>query len=168
MNFSANFIFVIKKNLLLLEKTLASLSLLLLLILALSQVILRNIFDIGFFEIDVIARHLVLFIIFMGAALATDANQHIKIDSLNSISSEAFKIKIKKPLILICAIISGVFCWYGWIFWLDERLYAPSNEQLALYLALIIPLGFFILSLHFFLLLLSPLKHQSTPPNTKA
>ncbi len=164
-----NFFFNVKKYLVSFEKATAAISLLLLLILALSQVILRNIFDTGFSSIDVISRHLVLFITFMGAALATESNQHIKIDCLNSVVSKRFKAKIKQPLLFISSIISGVFFWYGWQFWLDEQLYAPANEQLALYLALIIPSGFFILSLHFFLLLFTsdpeqPIAHQPTPP----
>jgi len=145
------------------EKATAAISLLLLLVLALSQVILRNVFDTGFSNIDVISRHLVLFIAFMGAALATDSNQHIKIDCLNSVVNKQFQAKIKQPLLFISATISGVFCWYGWQFWLDERLYAPDNEQLALYLALIIPLGFLTLSLHFFLLLFTPSSEQPAP-----
>ncbi|VAW60495.1 hypothetical protein MNBD_GAMMA11-458 [hydrothermal vent metagenome] len=160
MSLSENIIFSVRKNLVFFEKTIAGISLLLLLILALSQVILRNVFDTGFSDIDVISRHLVLFIAFMGAALATDSNQHIKVDCLNSIISTSFKTKIKRPLILICTIISGIFCWYAGRFWLDERLYAPNNEQLALYMALILPLGFFTLSLHFLLLLLSPEDHH--------
>lgn len=158
----------VKKILVSFEKATAAISLLLLLILALSQVILRNIFDTGFSDIDVVSRHLVLFVTFMGAALATENNQHIKIDCLHSVVSEKFKSKIKQPLLFISSIICGVFCWYGWQFWLDEQLYAPENEQLALYLALIIPFGFFTLSLHFFLLLFTsvsekPIPHQSTP-----
>ncbi len=158
-----NFILNVRKRLVSFEKAIAATSLLLLLILALSQVILRNIFDTGFSDIDVVSRHLVLFIAFMGAALATESNQHIKIDCLHAVVSEQFKAKIKRPLLFISSVVSGIFCWYGWQFWLDERLYAPDNEQLALYLALIIPAGFFILSLHFFLLLFTPTSEHPTP-----
>ncbi len=155
------FFLTIKKTLIGFEKITAGLSLLLLLMLALSQVIMRNIFEIGFSEIDVIARHLVLFITFMGAALATEGNQHIKIDCLNSVINSSFQAKIVRPILLISSTISGIFCWYACQFWLSEQRYAPDNEQLALYLALIIPLGFFIISLHFFLLFLTPASYQT-------
>lgn len=137
------------------EKLIAGFSLLLLLILALSQVILRNFFELGFSEMDTISRHLVLFITFMGAALASEGNQHIKMDFINSLLNPSFKEKIKIPLTLISAIICALFFWYALNFWLDEKTYAPTNEQLALYLALVIPIGFFTLSLHFFLLTLT-------------
>ncbi|RDH82380.1 MAG: hypothetical protein DIZ80_08780 [endosymbiont of Galathealinum brachiosum] len=149
-------IFIKTKTVLIkLEKLIAGFSLLLLLILALSQVILRNFFELGFAEMDTISRHLVLFITFMGAALASEGNQHIKMDFINSLLKPSFKEKIKVPLILISAIICAIFFWYALNFWLDEKTYAPANEQLALYLALVIPIGFFILSLHFFLLTLT-------------
>ncbi len=145
----------LKQQLIFIEKFLAASSLLLLLILALSQVIMRNLFDTGYSEIDVISRHLVLFITFMGAALACEKSQHIKIDCINSLLEPSFKEKLKRPLLLISAVICSLFFYYALQFWLDEKTYAPANEQLALYLALIIPFGFFTLSLHFLLLSIS-------------
>ncbi len=138
-----------------LEKILAGLSLLLLLIIALSQVVLRNFFELGFADLDVIARHLVLFVTFMGAALASEGNKHIKIDCVSSAIKPRFRDRLKKPLIAISSIVCAIFFWYALQFWIDESQYAPDNEQLALYMALILPLGFLTLSLHFFLLVFS-------------
>jgi len=155
MSFKDNFFYPIKEKLIKFEKIIAGISLLLLLILTFSQVILRNLFELGFSDIDVVSRHLVLFITFMGAALACEHSQHIKIDIINSLLKPAFKEQLKQPLLLISSIICSIFFWYALQFWLDERLYAPKNEQLALYLALILPVGFFTLSLHFLLLSLT-------------
>jgi len=147
--------YIVKEKLIFIEKLIASFSLLLLLVLAFSQVILRNFFDLGFSDIDVISRHLVLFITFMGAALACEGHQHIKIDFINSIIKPTVKKKLTPPLLFISSLICCIFFWYALQFWLDEQLYAPDNEHLALYLALIVPVGFFTLSLHFLLLLLT-------------
>jgi len=155
MKTSKNIFYKLKEKLITIEKWAAALSLLLLLILSLSQVILRNIFELGFSDIEVISRHLVLFVTFMGAALACEGSQHIKMDFINSLLRPSFKQKTKKPLLIISAIICGILFWYALQFWLDEKHYAPNNEQLALYLALIIPTGFFTLSLHFSLLSLT-------------
>lgn len=144
-----------KSKLIYIEKLFASLSLVLLLVLSLLQVILRNVFEYGFADIDIISRHLVLFVTFMGAALASEGNNHIKIDCVTSIINETIKQKLKRPLLLISAFICAAFCWHSIRFWLDEYHYAPDNEQLALYLTLILPLGFFILSFHFTLLTLT-------------
>jgi len=150
-----NIFYIVKEKLIFIEKFVASFSLLLLLVLAFSQVILRNFFDLGFSNIDVISRHLVLFITFMGAALACEGHQHIKIDFISSLIKSTVKKKLTSPLLLISSLICCVFSWYALQFWFDEQLYAPDNEHLALYLALIVPVGFFTLSLHFLLLLLT-------------
>ena len=142
------------------EKFVAALSLLVLLILSLSQVILRNFFELGFSEIDTIARHLVLFVTFMGAALASEGNRHIKIDCVSSAIKETTRDKLKKPLQAISSIICAIFFWYALQFWIDEYHYAPDNEQLGLYMAFILPVGFLTLSLHFFLLIVSRDEHS--------
>ena len=143
---------MIRLRLIKLEKTFAATSLAILLTLSLVQVTLRNLFDFGFSDIDVIARHLVLFITFMGAALASEGNQHIKIDCVTSIINDTLKQKLKQPLLIISSIVCAVFFWHAIRFWLGEYEYSPDNEQLALYLSLILPAGFFTLSFHFFLL----------------
>jgi len=152
MSTHENFFYKAKEKLIIFEKSIAAFSLILLLILSLAQILLRNIFELGFFEIDVISRHLVLFITFMGAALACEGNRHIKMDFINSLIKPSFKQSLSKPLLLMSASLCAVFFWYALQFWLDEKQYAPANEQLALYLSLIIPIGFFVLSLHFLLI----------------
>jgi len=149
------FLFKTKEILITIEKSLAAISLLTLLILSLSQVIMRNLFELGFSDIDTITRHLVLFVTFMGAALVSEGNNHIKIDCVTSAINDTKKQKLKTPLLLISAFICSIFFWYSLQFWMDESSYAQSNEQLALYLALILPFGFFTLSLHFLLLSLT-------------
>lgn len=148
------FIQQLRIRLIFIEKLLAGSSLLLLLGLSLAQVLLRNIFEFGFSDMDVISRHLVLFITFMGAALASEGNQHIKIDCVTTIISERLKQNLKRPLLIASAMICGIFFYYAIQFWISEYEYAPDNEQLALYLSLILPFGFFTLSLHFLLLAL--------------
>ncbi len=150
-----HFFHSLRKGLVQIEKIFAALSLLLLLTLSLAQVILRNFFELGFSEIDVITRHLVLFVTFMGAALVSEGNRHIKIDIVSTALGHKHRRNIIKPLQLLSSLICAVFFWYALQFWLDERMYAPDSEQLALYMALILPAGFFILSLHFFLLVMS-------------
>lgn len=156
MSISAgHFLLRTKANLIRIEKVLAASCLLALLLLSLSQVILRNLFDIGFSNIDVITRHLVLFVTFMGAALVSEGNNHIKIDCVTATIKETTRQKLKKPLLIISSLVCAIFFWYALQFWLDEKTYTPDNEKLALYLALILPFGFFTLSLHFLLLSLT-------------
>jgi len=160
---AGHFLLKTKATLIRIEKILAASCLLALLLLSLSQVIMRNFFEIGFSNIDIITRHLVLFVTFMGAALVSEGNKHIKIDCVTATIKDTTKEKLKQPLLLISSIVCAVFFWYALQFWLDEKTYAPDSEQLALYLALILPFGFFVLSLHFLLLSITePLSEQKT------
>ncbi|MEK6755697.1 MAG: TRAP transporter small permease [Bacteroidota bacterium] len=54
----------------------------LMVVLAFLQVILRNVFSSGIMWADILLRHLVLWIGFLGAALATSRKRHINIDAL--------------------------------------------------------------------------------------
>ncbi|MCU7940456.1 MAG: TRAP transporter small permease [gamma proteobacterium symbiont of Bathyaustriella thionipta] len=153
-------IFKIKHALITFEKVIAASSLLLLLVLAIIQIIARNFFDTGFTHMEIVTRHLILFIIFMGAALVSEQNRHIKIDILTAFLSTEQQEKLIRPLLLLCALISAVFSWYSVGFWLDEWQYAPANERWAVYLALILPVGFFILALHLFLLTITGFEHE--------
>lgn len=141
-----------KQILIAMEKSIAALSLLLLLLFTLTQIIARNFFDTGFAQLDIISRHLVLFVMFMGAALACEGNNHIKIDILCAYMPQDKKNKMMKPLFLIAATITSVFAWYSALFWLDEWSYANANQYLSVFMALIMPGGFIVLSLHFILL----------------
>jgi len=152
--------FKIKHGLIFFEKIVAASSLLLLLLLAIIQIIARNFFDTGFAEMAVISRHLILFIIFMGAALVSEQNRHIKIDILTAFLNTEQQEKLIRPLLLISALVSAVFAWYAGVFWLDEWHYAPPNERWSVYLALILPIGFFILALHLFLLTVTGFEHE--------
>ncbi len=160
MNFWLTMVFKLKHGLIFFEKIVAASSLLILLILAVIQIIARNFFDTGFAQMDIITRHLILFIIFMGAALVSEQNRHIKIDILIPFLNEQQQEKIIRPLLLLCAIICAIFAWHAVTFWLDEWQYAMPNERWSVYLALILPIGFSILSLHLFLLALTGFEHE--------
>ncbi|MCK5663015.1 MAG: TRAP transporter small permease [Thiotrichaceae bacterium] len=153
-------IFKIKHALIIIEKVLGASCLLLLLALSFFQLVARNFFDLGFSSLDVIARHLILFIIFMGAALISEQNKHIKIDILTPFLSTAQQKSLIRPLLFISATISAVFGWYAVIFWLDELQFAPANELWAVYLMLILPVGFFMLALHLFLLTITGFENK--------
>lgn len=154
-----NFIFKLKHALISLEKYVAAGSLILLLAFTLTQIIARNFFHTGFSDLEAISRHLVLFIAFSGAALVTEQNNHIKIDILSAFLSSRQKEILVRPLLIISSLICGIFSWYATKFWLDELSYAPSYELWIVYMALVLPVGFFILSLHFLLLAITDFEH---------
>lgn len=141
-----------KRKLLQLETIVASSSLMLLLLLALIQIIARNVFETGFPLLEVISRHLVLFVIFFGAGLVTEQSRHIKIDIIAHLLSPRQQAMLVRPLLALGAMLCAALAWYAGLFWLDEWQYAPVNERWSAALAIVIPIGFSVLALHFLLL----------------
>ncbi|MCP3849057.1 MAG: TRAP transporter small permease [Gammaproteobacteria bacterium] len=154
------FIYKIKHGLIVFEKLIACSSLILLLLLAIIQIVFRNFFEMGFSQIDIISRHLILFIIFMGAALVSEQNRHIKIDVLTHFLSARQKQLLVRPFLFFCAAVTASFAWYSIGFWLDEYEYMNPGDQLQVYLTLILPVGFSILSLHLLLISLTHFEHD--------
>lgn len=139
-------------NLLLtLEIWIAASSLLLLLTLSLAQILLRNILDFGYPEVDIINRHLLVISGLMGAVIATAKHAHIKTDALSLLLSPSVKNKLQLPLNLFSSFICLALCYYSGIFVLDEWQYAPANERWTLPFTLIYPLSFALMSCHFIL-----------------
>lgn len=150
-----NFISNLKQIILFIEKYLAASSLLLLLTFTLTQIIARNIFQTGFPNLEIISRHLVLFIAFSGAALISETNRHIKIDILSTFLSPHNNKLLHTPLLLISSMTCAIFAYYALVFWLDELSYSSPRDMWIAYLAFILPFGFSLLSLHFLLLVIT-------------
>ena len=137
--------------LLTLETWLAASSLLLLLTLSVLQILLRNIFDFGYPEVDIINRHLLVIAGLMGAVLATSKHAHIKTDALSLLLSPSIKDKIQLPLNLFSSFVCLVLCYYSYIFVLDEWQYIPTNERWTLPFTFIYPISFALMACHFLL-----------------
>lgn len=120
-------------------------------ILAFTQVVLRNLFDTGFVWADTLVRHLVLWVGFLGAALATSDDRHISIDALTKFLSP----RVKQTARILSEIFAAVVCFYlGDAAWTYLALERESGGELILSIPtwvaiVIIPAGYFILSFHF-------------------
>lgn len=133
------------------ETWLAAGSLLLLLLLALAQILARNLFDSGLPAADTLTRYMVLYVTFLGAALAVGCDRHIKIDVCNTFLSTATQRRLYRPLCAVAAAVCALFTDAAIRYWRDEWLYAPSHEHWLVLVGLIIPIGFSLLTLHFVL-----------------
>ncbi len=141
----------INQSLQTLEAWLAAGSVLLLLALSIFQILLRNFFDFGYPEIDIINRNLLVICGMMGAVLATSKHAHIKTDALNVLLSPMIQAQLKLPLALFASCVCLLLCYYSVIFVQDEWQYAPVNERWTLPFTLIYPSGFFLMACHFLL-----------------
>lgn len=132
-----------------LEVTIATGSLALLLVLSIFQLLLRNLFEFGYAEIDIINRHLLVICGMMGATLATSHLTHIKIDALNALFSDTIQNRLKRPLNLFSSGVTALLCYYAILFVLDEWQYTPVNERWTLPFIFIYPISFALISIHF-------------------
>lgn len=146
-----------------LEIWFGGLALLLLLGLTLGQIIARNVFDSGIPGADLLPRHLVLYITFMGAALASDAGRHIRVDALAAWMPDAWCRRLHRPLQATGLVVTALLAQAAWRFWWDEWTYAAEHERFQVLMDLIVPGGFALLAVHFLIgLILGPESQPGT------
>lgn len=121
-------------------------------LLASTQIVLRNFFESGIFWADSALRIMVLWIGMIGAMYASRHRRHIRIDIL----SRYLPVKIKAPVWRLTEFISGVVCiiaaYYSLnfvFFEYQDGLLAFANVPVWLCES-IIPLAFLIMSLRYF------------------
>jgi TRAP-type C4-dicarboxylate transport system permease small subunit len=122
-------------------------------LMAFLQVVLRNFFSTGILWGDIFLRHLVLWIGFLGAALATSKERHISIDALTRFLPTRVKSAIRVLTNLFAAIVCYVLLRASLTFIELERegetiLYGNIPTW---YAQVIIPAGFALLMAHFFI-----------------
>jgi TRAP-type C4-dicarboxylate transport system permease small subunit len=118
---------------------------------AFGQVMLRNVFHTGIQGADILLRHLVLWIGFLGAAIATSEERHINIDALRRFLAP----RIRSAVDVLTDLFAAVICYYlmnaGRVFveneMMDNRM--VYQEIPAWYAQIIIPVGFGLLMFHF-------------------
>ena len=123
--------------------------------LAFLQVILRNIFSMGFLWADPLLRHMVLWVGLLGASLATQQEKHINLDIITRLFSTKYINYIRILTNLFASIITYFLAEAGFTFLKSE---IESNEILftvgettfqAWWFQLIIPLGFGLMTFRF-------------------
>lgn len=120
-------------------------------VLAFLQVVLRNAFSEGILWADILTRHLVLWIGFLGAALASSNERHISIDALTRFLSPRTRTAVKALTNLFTAVICYFLLRASQTFVaneiLDERMIYGGIP--SWYAEVIIPVGFGLLVIHF-------------------
>ncbi|MGH2569375.1 MAG: TRAP transporter small permease [Bacteroidota bacterium] len=133
------------------EGTLLITFLAIMLVMAFLQVVLRNFFSFGFLWADILLRHLVLWIGFLGAALATSQERHISIDAFTRFLPE----RVKHAARVITNLFAAVVCYYlmtaAFTFVQSEKEAGTAifAEIPGWYAQIIIPVGFGLLMVHF-------------------
>jgi TRAP-type C4-dicarboxylate transport system permease small subunit len=81
--------------------------------LAAYQVVARNFFDTGIMWGDSLVRVLVLWVTFVGATIASRADEHIRIDLLTRFIGERSDRWLARVRNLFTTLIAGAFAWYS-------------------------------------------------------
>lgn len=153
----------------LLERTLVVVLLGLMVILAFLQVIMRNFFSAGILWADPFLRHLVLWIGFLGASLATRQEKHINIDILTRFAPRRIVNSIHVLTNLFAGIVCSILANAGLTFLLSEKESGASLFTIdatafpAWWFQLIIPIGFGLMALRFLIRMIEHLAESFHP-----
>jgi TRAP-type C4-dicarboxylate transport system permease small subunit len=133
------------------EKSLLVLFLGVMVLLAFLQVVLRNVFAEGILWADILLRHLVLWIGFIGAALATSSERHISIDVFARLLSPRVKSLVRSVTNLFAIIICYAMMEASvqFIAFEIEDKSTVYGAIPAVYAQIIIPAGYGLLAIHF-------------------
>ena len=143
----------IRQTILRFEELLTALLLGGMILLAGSQIVLRNLFDSGLVWADPTLRIMVLWVALLGAIAATRENRHIRIDLLSHTLSRRSQSILSVIHDLFSAFVCGVITWHSarfvYIEWEeDARLFANLPAWVG---EIIIPIGFGAMTLRFLL-----------------
>ena len=124
-----------------------------LILLASTQIILRNLFDTGLVWADPLLRVMVLWLGLMGATVAAREHKHIQIDVLTRLFSKNASLLVQSTVDQFSAWVCLIIAWHGarWI----QLDYADEITSFigvpAWILEIIIPISFAIIGLRFFI-----------------
>jgi len=134
-----------------LEDSILALLLLAMILLATTQIFLRNFFDSGIIWADPLLRVMVLWLGLLGALAATRENKHITIDLLTRFISESMRYVVKGFTNLFSAVIASILAYHSMRFVIME--YEAQSKAFsgisAWILELILPIAFGLIALRF-------------------
>ena len=142
-----------------LEKILIAALLSVMILIAFSQIVLRNFFSTGIAWGDALVRYLVVWVGFVGAAVAAKEEKHITIDVLTRWITGAGKHTLQAISHFSSAAICGLLTWAGIKFiWFEAQMGGTAFFNLPAWLPeLIIPLTFGLMTLRYALRLINGL-----------
>jgi C4-dicarboxylate transporter, DctQ subunit len=125
--------------------------LLVMLIMGFGQVVLRNFFSGGIVWGDILLRHLVLWIGFLGATLATSGERHLNIDALTRYLPERVKGFIAALANLFAAVVCFLLYRASIVFigFEIENNSTVFGDIPSWFAEIIIPVGYGLLTFHF-------------------
>ena len=118
--------------------------------LAILKIVMRYVFSASLLWSDIMLQHLILWLCFFGAALATCERHHISIDVLSRILPASITRWTNFVIDCIALVVVGILAYYGFLFIEDEK----SSEAILMgsvplwWAKIIIPYGFVLIGVH--------------------
>ncbi len=133
------------------EATFLIIFLAIMVVMAFLQVVLRNAFSAGIIWADILLRHLLLWIGFIGAALATSEGRHINIDALRRFLSPKVRSAVDVITDLFAAAMCALLARASVTFLQFEIAdkHKVYGDIPTWYAQVIIPVGYGLLVIHF-------------------
>jgi len=116
-------------------------------LLASTQILLRNVFGGGLAWADEALRLMVLWVAMMGAVVASRDDRHISIDVLAGILPDVIKRWAEALVNAFTAAVSFTLAWFSWGFVAESRIYGDQllNDLPAWLFQSIMPVAFFLM-----------------------
>ncbi|MBL8298749.1 MAG: TRAP transporter small permease [Rhodanobacteraceae bacterium] len=139
-------------------------------VLAGAQILLRNVFDSGFSWAEPVLRSLVLWSAMLGAVIATRDDQHIGLDFIARFARGTALRVARFAALAFAAALCAAMAWFSWgLVQLDRE--GGTDGVLGIpawVLELILPLGFGLMALRFLIRSLLPAKEHEAAPESGA
>ena len=161
------FLYILDQRISRLEKFLIVALLIVMILMAFSQIVLRNFFNTGIDWGDSLIRYLVVWVGFIGAAIAAKEDKHITIDVLSRWITGAGENTIQAISHFSSAAICGLLTWAGIKFiWFEAQMGGTAFFNLPVWVPeLIIPITFGLMTLRYTLRLINGFTKTKTRVN---
>ena len=123
---------------------------------AVGQVIAREIFETGFFLAGELVRLMVLWLAMVGSIAACRENRHIRIDAISHLLSDRAVGIVRMLVDTFAAVVCGVVAWNAWRYLQIEIEFEDTVliDTPAWVAHLVVPVAFALLSYRFLVLVL--------------
>jgi len=136
-------------------------------LLAVGQIILREVFNTGFVWADELIKLMVLWLAMVGSIAAARENRHIRIDALSHVLPELGIRIIRIFVDLFAALVCGVIAWHAWQYLQVEIEYQDTVlVNIPAWIAhSVMPAAFLLISFRFVVLVVKQIGGIATRPS---
>ena len=122
-----------------------------LVLLAVGQIVLREVFETGIFWADELIKLLVLWLAMVGSVAATRDNRHIRVDALSHLLPDSAVAIIRLVVDTFAAVVCAVIAWQSWRYLQLEIEFEDTVliDTPAWVMHIVVPVAFALVSYHF-------------------